>query len=129
MTQTATAPESTIEQLSEKYNKAIQGKDREVLEEVLAENFVFIANDGTVMDKGQVIKFFSDPSRTIESLKTSSMKRHVYQNFAVETGRFVAAGTRGSRPFSYNFVFTSVWAKHDGNWQLINEHESGPSKP
>jgi uncharacterized protein (TIGR02246 family) len=82
----------------------------------------FVDEQGEVHDKQQHIADYTDPKRTWESAVSSDQEIRVLSDtVAVETGKFVGAGTLAEKPFRTNTRYIDVWLKKDGRWLVTNE--------
>ena len=107
-----------------KYGRAYQAGDRRVLDEVLADDYVFVALDGRTLNKSGAIARWADPARGAATFGDIESHIRVYGDCAVVTGRQTEAGTADGRPYAAAYRFTVVWARPRGRWQVVSEHLS-----
>jgi ketosteroid isomerase-like protein len=107
-----------------KYGRAYQAGDRRLLDEVLADDYVFVALDGRALDKAEAIGRWTHPDRGDATFTDVESHIRVYGDCAVVTGRQAESGTAGGKPYAVAYRFTVVWARPKGRWQVVSEHLS-----
>jgi predicted amidohydrolase YtcJ/ketosteroid isomerase-like protein len=106
------------------YGDAYQAGNRELLERVLADDYVFVALDGQALDKSQAIARWTDPARGAATFTDTDSRIRVYGHCAVVTGRQAESGSSGGKSYAVQYRFTVVWARPKGRWQVVSEHLS-----
>jgi ketosteroid isomerase-like protein len=106
------------------YGTAYQSGDRRVLEQVLADDYVFIALDGQALNKSEAIARWTDRFRGAATFADTESQIRVYGDSAVVTGRQTESGSAGGRSYTVAYRFTVVWARPNGRWQVVSEHLS-----
>jgi ketosteroid isomerase-like protein len=112
---TPTAEHAEIERLNEQYIDAFIGADVAWYREHLADEFVCIEADGSVLGKTEFLRAAGeDPGVTRYDLEDVHVR--IYRTVAVvqATGRFTRAdGSNGTSRY------TDVYARRDGVWQVV----------
>jgi ketosteroid isomerase-like protein len=111
------------------YGSAYQSGDRQLLEQVLADDYVFIALDGQALNKSEAIARWTDRSRGAATFADTESEIRVYGDSAVVTGRQTESGSTGGRSYTVAYRFTVVWARPKGRWQVVSEHLSLGTPP
>ena len=106
------------------YGRAYQAGDRGLLDEVLADDFVFVALDGRALGKAGAIARWTDPARGGATFADTESDIRVYGDCAVVTGRQSESGSVGGTSYAVTYRFTVVWARPKGRWQVVSEHLS-----
>jgi len=111
------------------YGDAYQAGNRDLLERVLADDYVFIALDGKALTKAEAITRWTDPSRGAATFADTESHIRVYDRCAVVTGRQTESGSAGRKAYTVAYRFTVVWARPKGRWQVVSEHLSAVESP
>lgn len=116
-----TADTERLHQLEQRLIRAWIERDRETVDEILADDWSVIDPSGQVLTKAQVMaEGFEAGTRNIESGTIDEVRVRLYDNFAVVTGRTTASGTYQGHPFSVQLRFTDVCQKQDtGHWHVV----------
>jgi uncharacterized protein (TIGR02246 family) len=109
-----------ILQIVEKYDAALKTRDKAFLQDLYEDEGQFVKHDGRHLDKqgyiaealGRVLTESKSSKQTIRSLTDT---------VAVETGTFLAVGTRDGKPIKEHLSYTTVWVKRDGKWRIAAE--------
>jgi conserved hypothetical protein len=111
--------EQKISALLDEYNEALLKKDAAALDRIWADDLSFVNLRGQLLSKKDRIDNIKSGATTLKSADVSEKNIRVFGNTAVATlivkieGQY--SGQEGSGPFRV----TTVWAKHDGTWQMV----------
>jgi ketosteroid isomerase-like protein len=103
--------------LENAWNQAEQQKDAKALNLLLAEAFVYIDYDGTLMDKAEFLASVSGKSLRPQQIANLSMKVYVYGKIAIVNGIYRESGTRDGKPYSRRGRFIDTWISVKDTWQ------------
>jgi hypothetical protein len=113
-TQQATAG-AVLERLNEEYIDAFIGADVAWYRDHLADEFICIEADGSILDKAEFLRMSGeDPGVTRYDLE--DVRIRIYETVALvqATGRFTRAdGSTGTSRY------TDVYAMRDGDWKVV----------
>lgn len=99
--------------------------DTAALDHILADEYTFIQNDGTVDSKRQMLDSFKfGGDRTITSYQRQEETVRVYGDFAVLTYRYHSRETYKGQDASGDFRMTRIFARRDGRWQMVSGQET-----
>ena len=98
------------------WNQAEVDKDTQSLDHLLAETFVFVDVDGSLLKKPQFLRSVTDRTEHITSIRNESMVHWVYDNAVVVTGTYEEKGTSNGKPYSHHGRFTDVWIRKGSVW-------------
>ena len=98
--------------------------DVAALERILADEFTFTDDRGTVHNKRQVVDSFKSGDRRITSYKLEDSKVRVYENVAVMTYRYRSKETYKGRDDSGDYRITRIFVRKNGRWQIVTGHET-----
>jgi ketosteroid isomerase-like protein len=110
------------------YGDAYQTGNRTLLEQVLADDYVFVCLEGNALSKSEAIARWTDPTRGAATFADTESHIRVYGDCAIVTGRQTESGSAHGKPYTVAYRFTVVWARPTGRWQVVSEHLS-PSPP
>ena len=111
--------EQEVRQAMEKYRTAILQRDVGMLEEIWADDYVFINAAGDVLTKTERLANIKSGATTLDSINQEEhVSVRVYQNSAVVTSRVTLKGQYSGQPISGEYRSILVWVKGPGGWQL-----------
>ena len=115
-------PEQRLRALNEQYIRSILASDVEWFRAHLAEEFVCIESDATLLDKATFLTRTAAPSTTA-SYHLDEVTIRCYGNAALvrATGSWVA--TNGNRGISR---YVDVYAMQDGTWKVVSAQITRP---
>lgn len=106
-------------------------KDVAALNRILAEDWVGIDFQGTVMNKAAVLRDVgakSDITAT-ESTTLGEMKIRVYGNTAVVSGTEVERSQYRGEDSSGEYIWTDVFVRRNGRWQAVSSQSTKMAAP
>jgi ketosteroid isomerase-like protein len=106
------------------YGQAYQAGDPRLLDQVLADDYVFVALEGHALNKSEAIARWTDGARGAATFADTESHIRVYGDCAVVTGRQSESGSAGGKSYTVAYRFTVVWARPKGRWQVVSEHLS-----
>jgi ketosteroid isomerase-like protein len=113
--------EQEVKQMIEKYRSAILRRDVATLEEIWADDYVFVNAAGDVLTKTDRLANIKSGATTLDSIKEEEhVSVRVYQNSAVVTSRVTLKGQYSGQPISGQYRSTLVLVKGSGGWQLVS---------
>jgi ketosteroid isomerase-like protein len=123
-----TAKELTA--LEQSFNEALLSADWKSVERIHANDLVFTNADGSVTHKADLVDSIRSGDMKFESIEMSDVKVQDLGKVAVVTGKLVERGRYKTDDLSGTYRFTDVWAKRDGNWQIVSGQETRvPANP
>jgi uncharacterized protein (TIGR02246 family) len=109
-----------ILQIVEKYDAALKSRDKAFLQDLYEDEGQFVKHDGRHLDKQAYVA--EQLRRVLTESKSSAQNiRSISDAVAVETGTFLAVGTRDGKPIKEHLSYTTVWVKRDGKWRIAAE--------
>jgi ketosteroid isomerase-like protein len=121
--------EQAIMQFENERLAATLNNDPAYFERVLADDYMGTGLSGEVTDKAQTIANTKAGDPKFESLSYEDQKVRVYGDTAVATGRAILKGKVQGQDINGPVRFTRVYAKRDGNWQLVAFQVTRVAKP
>ena len=104
--------------LNEAYLESVKMGDVDRFREILADDFLCSAADGSVLDKVQFLELTSGP-RTLRHLGGSDVRIRLFGDVAIihaATSYTTMQGVEG------HGRYTDIWAKRDGVWRAVAAH-------
>jgi ketosteroid isomerase-like protein len=119
-----TSAETKLRQLEREWNEAIVTKNFTVLDQTLADEFVYIDPIGGVNPKAEMLRGLKNSEAVIEPFTTEDVVVRVYGDTAVVTGRFTQVVKLKDQSFRGQFRYTDVYVRHGGTWRAVSAHSS-----
>jgi uncharacterized protein (TIGR02246 family) len=115
--------------LSERWFQAWLEKDAATVERLMAEDYLYVAPNGLVLDRQAILAIIRSPSyRLDQGTRTEVVVRAVGQEAAVVRHRYQGAGSFEGTSFTDDHRCVMVWEKQGGEWRLVMEQCSFSSK-
>jgi Domain of unknown function (DUF4440) len=102
----------------EAFNQAVLSKDIPALNALLADKLSWIAR-GDRLDKAQVLADFKSENLHFTSLSHDELVVQMFGTTGVVTGHSTSILEYKGKSFTSPRLFTSVYMKLDGRWQLV----------
>jgi ketosteroid isomerase-like protein len=116
--------ERALRDANARYDRAIVAGDRAALQEILADDYVYVASDGRVRDRAATIAEQTSGQVRIESPGSEEVSIRWLGDHALIVGRFRGTMTVGNSNIPIDERYSSVWAKQGDRWRLRHEHAS-----
>ena len=108
--------------LSERWFQAWLEKDAAVVERLAAEDYVYIAPNGLVLDQQAIVAIIRSPSYRLEhGTRTEVVVRELGHEAAVVRHRYRGPGSYEGTSFTDDHQCVMVWEKLAGEWRLVME--------
>ena len=113
---------SEVQGLSESWFQAWLDKDAVTVERLMAEDYLYIAPGGAVLDRQAIMAIIRSPSYRLEQGKRSEVVvRALGPEAAVERHRYQGSGSFEGTAFTDDQRGVMIWEKHAGVWRLVFE--------
>lgn len=117
------AAKAEVLKVSEQFGEAAKAKDQAALERILADRLSWIAR-GERLSKPRVIANFLSEDIHFKSFAHDSVVVNIFGNTAVMSGHSTSVLEYKGKLFDAPRLFTDVYVKMDGRWQLVVHHVS-----
>lgn len=121
------ATKREVLKVDDEFNRAVQAKDTQALERILADDLSWIAR-GDRLDKRQVIADVASENLRFKSLTHDSIIVKIIGSTAIVTGHSSSILDYKGKLFDAPRLFTNIYMKIDGRWQLVAHHVSELAK-
>ena len=122
------AAKAEVLKVSGQFDEARGAKDRATLERILADGLSWTAR-GDRLNKAQVIADILSSNLHFKSFAHDSVSANSFGNTVVVTGHSTSVLEYKGKLFDAPRLFTDVYVKMDGRWQLVVHHVSDLAKP
>src|SRR5579863_4470260 len=108
-----------IQALEIAWNHALESKDANALDMLLANTMVSVDFDGSVMNKGEFLASIKAPDYQPSQAVTEQSSVQMYGDAAVVVGIFRIKGTEKGKAYVHRERFVDTWIKINGTWQCV----------
>lgn len=122
--QPASAERDAILAVERQWNAAVAARDPQTIAKILRPEFVFIAANGSKLDREAMLAAASNPDFQIDPFDTIAPDVRLYGSTAVVIGRFEQTGRYKGQPFRMTYAYTDVYVKTAEGWQAVSAHAS-----
>jgi ketosteroid isomerase-like protein len=122
--------EQALREANARYDRAIVAGDRAALEEILADDYVYVTSDGRVRDRAATIAEQTSGRVRVESPGSEEVSIRWLGDHALVVGRFRGTMRLGDSIIPIDERYSSLWARMGDRWRLRHEHASPiPQRP
>lgn len=105
--------------LEQAWNRALEEKNSNALDMLLASTFLSIDIDGSVSSKSEFLAGIKAPDYQPSQAVTEQSNVQVYGDAAVVVGVFRVKGKEKGKPYVRRERFADTWIKIHGTWQCV----------
>jgi len=121
--------EETLIQMEHEWSQADIQNDGTALNRILAEDWIGIDFEGTLLTKAQALRGIRSDSASLESTVLRDMKVRVYGNTAIVTGTDTEKGQYHGKDSSGKYLWTDVFVRRKGRWQAVSSQSTRLAMP
>jgi ketosteroid isomerase-like protein len=115
--------------VEQEQDEAVAKSDVKVLDRIWADGLVYTTPTGELVTKAQHLADFRSGVRKFDTMKHDNFHVRVYGDTAVLTARSTSTLHYKGQVSVGPRVFTNVYVKMDGRWQLVSHHVTDVAKP
>jgi uncharacterized protein (TIGR02246 family) len=116
---------SELYDVSERWFQAWLEKDAATVERLAAEDYIYIAPSGLMLDRQAILEIIRSPSYWLDrGTRAEIVVRPLGHEAAVVRHRYQGAGSFEGTPFTDDQRGVMVWEKQAGEWRLVMEQNS-----
>lgn len=93
--------------------------DSEALDAILSDDLTYVHTTTREDSKKSLIQSLVRGTLSYESMDTDDVKVRIYGDAAVVTGSAEIKVSTGGRLLEFSILFTDVYAKREGRWQMV----------
>ena len=113
---------SEVQGLAELWFQAWLDKDAATVERLMADDYLYIAPSGVVLDRQAILAIIRSPSYRLEQGRRSEVVvRALGSEAAVERHRYQGSGSFEGTSFTDDQRGVMIWEKQAGTWRLVFE--------
>jgi ketosteroid isomerase-like protein len=107
-----------LRELNDVYLESVRMGDADRFREILADDFLCSAADGSVLDKSEFLELTAGP-RTLRHLSADDVRIRVLGDVAIihAATYYTTMGGADGRG-----RYTDIWARRDGTWRAVAAH-------
>lgn len=106
--------------LEARWNQALVDQDIATLETILADDFVFVAPDGSVTGREALLGFVANRTVIVDPFVTEEVSVRIYGDTAVVIGRFTQTIRRGEQHQTTTYRYTDVYVREGEAWRAVS---------
>jgi ketosteroid isomerase-like protein len=108
-----------IQALELAWNHALESKDANALDMLLANTMVSVDIDGSMVNKKDFLASVKSPEYQPSQAVTEQSNVQLYGDAAVVVGIFRIKGMEKGKPYVHRERFVDTWVKISGTWQCV----------
>lgn len=112
------SPESALKDMEHQWSESIKNRDKETLNRILDDRFVFTDDEGSVYGKSQYVEVVMNAIK-VESYSTDDVSARVFGDTGVVTGRWTGKVTVEGKDAGGAFTYTDTFVRRLGRWRAI----------
>ena len=113
---------SEVQGLAELWFQAWLDKDAATVERLMADDYLYIAPSGVVLDRQAILAIIRSPSYRLEQGRRSEVVvRALGSEAAVERHRYQGSGSFEGTSFTDDQRGVMIWEQQAGAWRLVFE--------
>jgi ketosteroid isomerase-like protein len=122
--------ERELAKMEQDWVDAVLKRDVATVDRILADDFVATLPDGRLITKAQDIEELRSGAFSSESTTIEGVNVRVFGDAAVVTFEQTEKSQYHGRPVSGRTLWTDVFVRRSGTWQIVAEHGSvAPDRP
>lgn len=108
-----------IRALETAWNHALEAKDANALDMLLANTMVSVDIDGSAVNKAEFLASIKASDYQPSQAVTEQSSVQMYGDAAVVVGIFRVKGVDKGKPYTHRERFVDTWIKINGTWQCV----------
>jgi len=118
------ATPATFTSLEAAWNAAHMRGDAATLDQIFADDMVVAVPGMRPMSKADSLGVMASGRMKFDRYESSDTVIRIYEGTAVVTGRIQRTRTNNGREFTDDWLFTKVYVRRSGRWQVVSFHAS-----
>jgi ketosteroid isomerase-like protein len=106
------------------WNQAEVAKDASALDDLLANDFIYVDIDGSLQNKVQFLDGIQHPPEQIEIIGNDTLKTYLYHDTVIVSGTYHEKGTRNGKAYFRRGRFTDTWVRQGSSWMCVASHST-----
>ena len=105
--------------LENEFARAVASNDVDALDGILADDWIIIDPDGSIIDKARFLGVIKSGALSHESMESTDLRVRLYGNTAVVTGLTTTKGKFMGQDFAFCERATDIFVKQTDRWQCV----------
>ena len=122
--QSAQSTRETLIELERSWNDAVYSGDVDVIDRLLADEFLGTYDDGSRGDKAREMDLVANFNQAVISAVQDDFRVAIYGDTAVVWFTLHLVGLRQGQEAELTLRYTDVWIRRDGRWQCVSAHST-----
>jgi ketosteroid isomerase-like protein len=118
--------EKAVAALDTQYQAAVSKNDAEVMDRILADDFILVTGKGKVFTKADLLNEARSGKIVYERQDDSAQKVRLWGDTAIVTALLWAKGTEEGKPFEYKLWFSDTYVRTPSGWRYVFAQSSRP---
>jgi ketosteroid isomerase-like protein len=119
----AAGADQALKDLERQWAESLKNRDEDALNRILADDFIFTAEDGKVYNKAEYVEAATKMVK-VDSYKLDELTARVYGGAGVVAGRWTGKMTVDGKDAGGAFRFTDTLVRRQGRWQVIASQDT-----
>jgi ketosteroid isomerase-like protein len=118
----AAGDRTQLENIQQQLVRAWVTRDRALLEQLLAPEWMVTRADGRMSTRDEVLREFDTGDNRLLGGHVDDIMVRTFDDFAIVTGRTRARGEYKGQAYDVTLRFTDAFVRRDGKWQAVASH-------
>lgn len=115
--------DQVLKDLERQWMEGFKNRDKEALNRVLADDFIFIDDEGRTFNKAQYVEAATKAVK-VDSYSLDDLTTRVYGDTCIVAGRRTGKFTVDGKQSGGAFRFTGTFVKRQGRWRVIASQDT-----
>jgi len=115
----ANTMEEELLKLEDEFARAVDGNDADALDGLLANDWIIVEPDGSIIDKARFLGVIRSGALSHESMESTDLRVRLYGNTAVVTALTTTKGKFMGQDFASCERATDIFVKQTDRWQCV----------
>ena len=115
----ANTMEEELIKLEDEFARAVAGNDADALDGFLADDWIIVEPDGSIIDKARFLGVIRSGALSHESMESTDLRVRLYGNTAVVTALTTTKGKFMGQDFASCERATDIFVKQTDRWQCV----------
>jgi len=111
--------EEELLKLEDEFARAVAGNDADALDGLLANDWIIVEPDGSIIDKARFLGVIRSGALSHESMESTDLRVRLYGNTAVVTALTTTKGKFMGQDFASCERATDIFVKQTDRWQCV----------
>ena len=111
--------EEELLKLEDEFARAVAGNDVDALDGLLANDWIIVEPDGSIIDKARFLGVIRSGALSHESMESTDLRVRLYGNTAVVTALTTTKGKFMGQDFASCERATDIFVKQTDRWQCV----------